>query len=808
MVTRYKVAKPVLLFLSLCLAGIYASNSLGENFSTAARQEAFSHHLQAFGKLQTINGLLQETQLHLAEAMSELTITSGNGGKKTVLVFNKPEAVKILDELVIDLDVLEENWKAYIAMSATPANAELLERLDTGFNTWRNQGVLTTVDALRLNNYARARQNLVHQQDQLKALDSDFKSLLQQQTDALHASHQLTIDSAIKAATVSATLNKLQPTENNSGWLIGLVIALAILAIWLVRRSSTTNWNKLTNVIQKLANTELYDSVDLEHSGLSGAVMQSLKTMQNNTVNLNKDLANVRFQNDQIHLVCDDLSIGMMIADQNRIIRYANKQVIEVLKKQEHIIKARAPQFNIDKLLGTSIDIFHGNPQHQAGMLANMTAPISSEFSLGAFSNRIVAKNLTSPKGKPMGYIVEWHDMTSFKMMETEIVDMIDAVRKGDFSRRIPLVDKHGFYKQAGKGMNGVVDIFDAWLKEISRIFSSIAVGDLTQKIEDDGSDAGAFTVLSHHANDAIDGLQRLILQIRTSADTINNASREMASGNIDLSQRTEQQASSLEETAASMEELAATVKTNAENAKQANQMATAASTVATKGGDVVKEVVSTMDAINDSSSKIVDIISVIDGIAFQTNILALNAAVEAARAGEQGRGFAVVAGEVRTLAQKSGAAAKEIKQLISDSVRKVETGSKLVHEAGATMEEIVVSVKRVTDIMDEISAASLEQSGGIDQVNLAVNQMDSVTQQNASLVEESAAAATSLEEQSQNLLEIIEMFKLTAVPASVAASKSLKKPVLANAKIGVKSKLKSPSVVPVTSVDDDWQEF
>jgi len=255
--------------------------------------------------------------------------------------------------------------------------------------------------------------------------------------------------------------------------------------------------------------------------------------------------------------------------------------------------------------------------------------------------------------------------------------------------------------------------------------------------------------------------LREIIGQIHAASDSITTGSQEIAAGNADLSQRTEEQASSLEETASSMEELTSTVKQNAENAKQANQLAIGASTVAVKGGAVVGEVVSTMSSINDSSKKIVDIISVIDGIAFQTNILALNAAVEAARAGEQGRGFAVVATEVRNLAQRSAAAAKEIHALIGDSVEKVGAGTKLVDEAGKTMEEIVSAVKRVTDIMSEITAASQEQSAGIEQVNQAIAQMDEVTQQNAALVEEAAAAAESLEEQAHSLTQVVAAFKI-----------------------------------------------
>jgi methyl-accepting chemotaxis protein len=341
----------------------------------------------------------------------------------------------------------------------------------------------------------------------------------------------------------------------------------------------------------------------------------------------------------------------------------------------------------------------------------------------------------------------------------------------------------------------------------------SLADGDLTRTME--GQFDGEFGILRDAVVQSMNNLRDIVQQITEAVSLIGSASKQIAAGNTDLSSRTEQQAASLEETASSMEELSSTVKQNAENAKQANQLAAAASDVAIKGGEVVNDVVHTMSDINDSSRKIVDIISVIDGIAFQTNILALNAAVEAARAGEQGRGFAVVASEVRNLAQRSAAAAKEIKQLISDSVEKVEGGTKLVEQAGQTMEEIVSSVKRVTDIMGEIAAASAEQSSGIDQVNLAITQMDEVTQQNAALVEEAAAAATSLEEQAQGLADSVGVFKLdhqdnvrklgspnvvvlaTPKPAAAAPEKNTAKRA-ATANKAVKRKGNS----------DDWEEF
>jgi methyl-accepting chemotaxis protein len=313
-------------------------------------------------------------------------------------------------------------------------------------------------------------------------------------------------------------------------------------------------------------------------------------------------------------------------------------------------------------------------------------------------------------------------------------------------------------------------------LRRAVQAAEQVAAGDLTVRIDSSASDeTGALLRALGNMNDS---LAKIVDEVRTGTQTISGASGEIAAGSFDLSSRTEQQAAALEETAASMEELTGTVRQNADNARQANQLAIAASSVATQAGASVDQVVATMGSINESSRKIVDIISVIDGIAFQTNILALNAAVEAARAGEQGRGFAVVASEVRTLAQRSAAAAKEIKGLIGDSVEKVDTGTKLVDQTGATMREVVDSIRRVTDIMGEISSASQEQITGIDQVNQAMGQMDNATQQNAALVEEATAATASLQDQAKRLAQVVDVFKLDAAHTTpVVVSAPVKRP-------------------------------
>ena len=498
---------------------------------------------------------------------------------------------------------------------------------------------------------------------------------------------------------------------------------------------------------------------------------------------------------------------------------------------------------------GIYIDDLEAEFRQQVGQLAAMILPIL--LVLGALSlliSRSIARQLG---GEPtyaaeavhriangdLSMDLEVRDgdttslLASLKSMQDslrstmgEVQVMVEAAAtRGEFDVRVNADTRKGFMRTLAQQLNQLSEITDKGLRDVMQVADALAHGDLTQTVNNDYP--GLFGQTRDGINATVDNLRKLVEEIKGSVDSINIASKEIAQGNQDLSQRTEEQASSLEETASSMEELTSTVKQNAENARQANQLANGASEAAGKGGVVVGEVVGTMRSINDSSRKIVDIISVIDGIAFQTNILALNAAVEAARAGEQGRGFAVVASEVRSLAQRSAGAAKEIKALIDDSVEKVEKGSRLVEQAGTSMDEIVGSIKRVTDVMGEISAASIEQSSGIEQVNQAVTQMDEVTQQNAALVEEAAAAAEALEEQAQNLWQAVSVFKLEDRPtrssgaaARNAAAAALRKAAEApSARPAARPQPSAPvrparkalaAAVPAGGPEDEWDEF
>ncbi len=404
--------------------------------------------------------------------------------------------------------------------------------------------------------------------------------------------------------------------------------------------------------------------------------------------------------------------------------------------------------------------------------------------------------------------ITEAMDSTkaSLAAINNEIKRLAHAAAAGDFSQRGDADQfEHDFRAMVG-GVNSLMETTEDNLGHLSRLLQAVAQGDLTQRME--GDFHGVFARMRDDGNATIEQLGSIVSRIQAASGSISLSASEIATGNDDLSRRTEQQAANLEETAASMEELTSTVRQNAEHACQADQLARGAADVAAQGGAVVGQVVSTMTSIEQSSQRIADIISVIDGIAFQTNILALNAAVEAARAGDQGRGFAVVASEVRTLAQRSAAAAKEIKGLIDTSVEKVTEGSQLVRRAGNTMDDIVASVQRVTTIMADISSASQEQSSGIEQVNQTVMQMDETTQQNAALVEEATAAARSMEDQAHQLSSAVAQFRLagtvSASLAKVAASASAAPP---RGRPALRAIPKPSGRAPVANADD-WQEF
>ncbi|TMN94058.1 chemotaxis protein [Pseudoalteromonas phenolica] len=523
-------------------------------------------------------------------------------------------------------------------------------------------------------------------------------------------------------------------------------------------------------------------------------------------------------ENSRVKSALDNVTTNAMIADAEFNIVYLNDAVVNMMRNAEADLKKDLPNFDSSRLMGANIDIFHKNPAHQRSMLERLTSTYKTEIVVGGRTFALVANPVFNDEGERIGTIVEWNDRTNEVLIEQEVDNLVSAASDGDLTRRLDEAGKEGFFLRLSQGLNQLVGIVDDAVTDTAEMLDALANGDLTQRITADYK--GSFDKLKRDANVTADKLTEVINRISSSAGLVASGAEEISQGNADLSQRTEEQASSLEETASSMEEMTSTVRQNADNAKVANELAEETSSKAMQGGEVVNRAVQSMSGINESSKKIADIIGVIDEIAFQTNLLALNAAVEAARAGEQGRGFAVVAGEVRNLAQRSAGAAKEIKDLIRDSVSKVEDGTLLVNESGETLKDIVASVKRVTDMISDIAEASVEQSSGIEQVNKAVTQMDEMTQQNAALVEEASAAGESMAEQANDMRRLLNFFTIDdaadsapLLTDSISKKQTVKNTPPPTTKRAERADIKSPVSSVVTANQfadnsDEWEEF
>ena len=592
---------------------------------------------------------------------------------------------------------------------------------------------------------------------------------------------------------------------------LGLIITLFIFGRMLFKRLGAEPAEMLT-IASNIANGKLNNTIVLKQ-GDTSSLLSTLNIMQtslhDNMVTADKKTQEIF----RIKAALDATSINIRIADLDGNLIYLNPALVDTLKQIQDEMRKKIPNFDATNMLGKSVGVFYDDPQAAVERLKNLRVERQSDIVIGGRYYWLITNPIFNTYGVQQGTIGQWIDKTAELRTEKEVSELVQAAAAGDLSHRIDLTDKTGFFLSLSQNVNQMVESTDSVINETVAALERIANGDMTQLIETEYQ--GTYELIKDNANLTMQRLTDIVSEIKAVAHATNISATEIAAGNIDLSQRTEEQASSLEETASSMEQMASTVKQNADNARQANMLASEASQVAVKGGQVVNQVVSTMADINTSSKKIVDIISVIDGIAFQTNILALNAAVEAARAGEQGRGFAVVATEVRNLAQRSAAAAKEIKQLIGDSVDKVAGGTKLVEDAGKTMEEIVTAVKLVTDIVNEIASASQEQSAGIDQVNNAITNMDEVTQQNAALVEQAAAAASSMEQQTQELIDSVAVFQLPETEEEEVSKPTLRrlsqyqpKAIVAPAAKTKKTSTRASNKPSPSAKDADWEEF
>ncbi|MCI2263329.1 methyl-accepting chemotaxis protein [Xanthomonas indica] len=553
-----------------------------------------------------------------------------------------------------------------------------------------------------------------------------------------------------------------------------LLVAAAVAAAlaWAGRRSAPRALDRATQALQALGEGRFEYRVDLAGDAAEVALLRAVQNAQHalaaRQAQTEAELRHGRF----VIQALDDLDTMVRIADDDGRVHFANRKLLQMLQTIEADVQRFRPEFRAEQFVGGSIgDIY---PDSQAA-IDRMRALTGSKRVRAPFFGRqidFVYSPINGADGRRLGTIAQWEEVTAQVSAEQALATVIEAAARGDFSQRIETAAMDGVLKSLAEGVNRIADAVESNLAHLAAALAALAEGDLTHRV--DGQAQGVFAQLREDTNRTVAKLTEIIVGIQDAAETIRRAAAEIAAGNTDLSDRTEQQAASLEETASSMEELTSAVKQNADNAQQANGLVQNTGEIARSGGQVMDEVVATMRAISASSQRIGEIIGVIDGIAFQTNILALNAAVEAARAGEQGRGFAVVATEVRSLAQRSADAAKEIKDLIEASTRTVGEGAALVNRAGATMHEIVGSVQRVTGLIGEISAASGEQSSGIEQVNRTVAQLDEVTQRNAALVEEATAAARSMEEQAGGLAAAVGVFRLDSRRAGAADGKVL----------------------------------
>ena len=612
-------------------------------------------------------------------------------------------------------------------------------------------------------------------------------------------------------------------------WLdLGLTIAavsIALVLCWLVSRTMSQSFSRAKSAFAAIGAGEYEVDVPLSGSDEVSDLLRSLEEMRTNLKERVEEDARKAAEASRIKQALDSVTANVMVADGDLNIIYFNDTVLEMFRNAEQDIRKDLPNFNVNELMGQNIDVFHKNPSHQRQMLAALKSTYKADIAVGGRDFQVIANPVFSESGERLGTVVEWADRTQELSVEREVAGIVEGAKRGELSARIALEGKDGFFLTLSENVNQLLQVSQSVTEDTIRVLGALSRGNLTETIKADYE--GAFDQLKEDANATVAKLTEVIGKIKSGADQVNTGSKEIASGNMNLSQRTEEQASTLEETASSMEEMTATVKQNADNAAQANQLAEGARAQAEKGGTVVGDAVQAMQAINESSRKISDIIGVIDEIAFQTNLLALNAAVEAARAGEQGRGFAVVASEVRNLAGRSATAAKEIKELIEDSVNKVGEGSRLVDESGQTLDEIVSAVKKVTDIVSEIAAASSEQAAGIEQVNKAVMGMDETTQQNAALVEEAASAAASMGDQANSLNQLVAFFRTndTSLAApSGGAPDGLERRVDPGRPWSGDSEVATrqpsvPTAVPETASpeprpkavgadDDEWEEF
>ena len=599
--------------------------------------------------------------------------------------------------------------------------------------------------------------------------------------------------------------------ESARNLMLGLILLAVLIMVpagVYVIRLITGPLNQAVELANAVAADKLDNRVEIVGTDEPAALLRALLTMQENLVHRIEGERRVADENLRVRFALECVTVPVTVSDDGNKLIFMNKAAHSLWQGMSAEIGKRVPGFAVDKMLGKGLGDYLEEEGARSVYRSVLNQSHTLDTTLAGRQLQVTASPVHDEAGAYRGRVSQWMDRTAEVAVEQEVAALVEAAAHGDFSRRIGVDGKAGFHLRLTEGLNKLVGEVSRGLEDVVRVLNGIARGVLTERME--GQFEGTFGQLQADTNTTVERLREVVGRIQEATESINLSAQEIASGNSDLSSRTEEQASSLQETASSMEEINATVKHNADNAREASRLAVNSNEVVQRSGEMVQRVVETMAAIQGSSKKMFDIIGVIDSIAFQTNILALNAAVEAARAGEQGRGFAVVASEVRSLAQRSATAAKEIKVLIAESVNKVESGAAQVQDAGRTMDEVVASFTGVARLVTDIATASKEQSAGVEQVTLAVSQMEEVTQQNAALVEEAAAAAESLEDQAKSLSSTVSMFKLSTdgrPSPKMAPALPVKRLAPAAAPKSARSMRPAPAVIAAAH-EDEWAEF
>jgi methyl-accepting chemotaxis protein len=575
-------------------------------------------------------------------------------------------------------------------------------------------------------------------------------------------------------------LSEADRRNDTAGAMVWAAIAAATVlvaaAAFAVTRSITLPLGDLRHVMRRLADNDLSVTVaGTERGDEIGEMAGAVQVFKDNTAARQALEAEQQSEERQrtlrVRAALDSANAAVMIVGADRTVAYLNQSATQLLRRAQDDLRAAMPGLNVDRLIGADVGTAFAPAQGGDDTIRRaLTAMrgVSERVQVGATTFHLDGAPIVDDTGARVGISVEWQDITQEVAVEREIEGMVNAIAAGDLSQEIEVNDKSGFTRQLSDSINHINRVVREVTEDFAAALSALAQGNLTHRITKEYS--GTFDQIKSDANQTLERLNAVVADISRSANDISNAANEIAAGSQDLANRTEQQASSLEQTSGSMEEMTSTVRQNAENAQQANEQAESTRKVAQNGVTVVETAVSSMGEIETASEKVADIIGVIDDIAFQTNLLALNAAVEAARAGEAGKGFAVVAKEVRTLAQRSSEAARDIKALIKDSNDQIKTGVDQVNRAGSTFREITGSVQKVADYVADIARASAEQANGIEEIKVSVNQMDEMTQKNSALVEESSASARALQDEAEGLTRLISYFRTSAGANRAAA--------------------------------------